>query len=53
MEKTWKIKLLDNTLLRKIPGSFKMPFELKFCSFLSVPSLFKKEFKAFDSAGIE
>ena len=41
------------TPLRKIPGSFKMPFELKLCSFVSVPSLFKTEIDAFDSFGIE
>ena len=32
---------------------FKMSFKLKLCSFVSVPSLFKKEINAFDSFGIE
>ena len=30
-----------------------MPFKLKLCSFVSVPSLFKKQINAFDSFGIE
>ena len=31
----------------------KLIFKLKLCSFVSVPSLFKKEINVFDSFGVE
>ena len=37
----------------KSQDPFKMSFKLKLCSFVSVPSLFKKEINAFDSFGSE
>ena len=37
----------------KSQNPFKMSFKLKLCSFVSVPSLFKKKINAFDSFGIE
>ena len=37
----------------KSQDSFKMSFKLMLCSFVPVPSLFKKEINAFDSFGIE
>ena len=40
-------------LYLKSQDPFKMSFKLKLCSFVSVPSLFKKEINAFDSLGIE
>ena len=37
----------------KSQDPFKMSFNLKLRSFVSVPSLFKKEINAFNSLGIE
>ena len=37
----------------KSQDRFKMLFKFKFCSFVSVTSLFKKEINAFDLFGIE
>ena len=37
----------------KSQNPFKMSSKLKLCSFISVPSLFKKEISAFDSFGTE
>ena len=50
------LKLECRNLIRlyvKSQDLFKMPFKLKFCGFVSVPSLFKKEINAFDSFGTE
>ena len=37
----------------KSQNPFEISFKLKLCSFISVPSLFKKEINAFNSFGIE
>ena len=45
--------LKRDTLYVKFQDPFKMSFKWKFCSFVSVPSLFKKEINAFDSFSVK